>query len=278
MGIRIVTLSENTAGQPDMLAEWSSSILIESDKKNILLDAGASISVTQNADRLGIDLRKIDQIVLSHGHFDHTGGLRLLLSKIKRQVEIIAHPDIWNLEYSRHEGRPDRFIGIPYRQSELESLGAKFILSKDPVNISENVLTTGEIPLTTDFEKIEESFFVKTDNGWMLDQLLDDLALIIKTPSGLVVILGCGHRGMINTLYHARNLTGIKKVRIVLGGCHLKDASDEQIWQTVSALNEMEVQKLALSHCTGMRATLILAQTYGPNFIFNNAGTIINLD
>jgi 7,8-dihydropterin-6-yl-methyl-4-(beta-D-ribofuranosyl)aminobenzene 5'-phosphate synthase len=131
--------------------------------------------------------------------------------------------------------------------------------------------------MTTDFEKIESSLFVKTAAGWEPDTLLDDLALIITTPMGLVVILGCAHRGMINTLYRARELTGVKKVHMVLGGCHLKEATDEQIWQSISALNEIGVQKLGVSHCTGTRATLLLAQTYGDDFIFNNTGTIINL-
>ena len=119
---------------------------------------------------------------------------------------------------------------------------------------------------------------MKTADGWEPDPVLDDQALIIKTPQGLVVVLGCAHRGMINTLYHAREITGIQKIHMVLGGCHLKDATDEQIWQTISALNEMGVQKLAVSHCTGMRATLMLAQTYGEDFIFNNTGNIIEVN
>jgi 7,8-dihydropterin-6-yl-methyl-4-(beta-D-ribofuranosyl)aminobenzene 5'-phosphate synthase len=277
MGIRITTLSENTAGQPDILAEWGLSLLIETDGGSILLDAGASTSVVQNADRLGIDLKKIGKIVLSHGHFDHTGGLRVLLSKIQREVEVIAHPDIWEPKYNRREGKPDRYIGIPYQPRELEGLGARFILTPGPVKLSENIMTTGEVPQATDFEQIDSSLYVKTADGWEADKVLDDLAVLIKTESGLVVVLGCAHRGMINTLYHAREVTGVKKIHMVLGGSHLKDATDEQIWQAISALNEMGVEKLGVSHCTGMRATLLLAQTYGDDFIFNNTGNIINL-
>ena len=277
MGIRITTLSENTAGLPDVLAEWGLSILVETDDRSILLDAGASISIGQNADLLGIDLRKIDKIVLSHGHFDHTGGLNLLLRKMRREVEVIAHPDIWAPKYNRKEGKPEKHIAIPYQQRELESLGAWFTLSKGPVTLSEGVMTTGEVPMVTDFERIDSSLFVKTGSGWEPDALMDDQALVIKTHAGLVVVLGCAHRGMINTLYQAREISGIKKVHMVLGGCHLKDATDEQIWQTISCLNEIGVQKLGVSHCTGMKATLLLAQTYGDDFIFNNTGSIINL-
>jgi 7,8-dihydropterin-6-yl-methyl-4-(beta-D-ribofuranosyl)aminobenzene 5'-phosphate synthase len=278
MGISITTLCENTAGQPDVLAEWGLGVLIETDDTCILLDAGASISIGQNSDRLGVDLRKIDKIVLSHGHFDHTGGLPVLLNKVKKEVEIIAHPDIWEPKYHRREGKPDRYIGIPYQRRELESLGARFVLTPEPVKLSENMMTTGEVPLATDFEQIDSGLYIKTPDGWAPDQVLDDLAILIKTESGLVVVLGCAHRGMINTLYRAREVAGVKKIHMVLGGCHLKDSTDEQIWQAISALNEMGVQKLGVSHCTGMRATLLLAQTYGDDFIFNNTGNIIKLE
>lgn len=277
MGIRIITLSENTAGQPDLLAEWGLSLFIQDGEKNILMDTGESISIFQNADKLGIDLQKIDVIVLSHGHFDHTGGLRMLLTKIKKEIDIIAHPDIWQTKYVRLKNKADRYVGIPYVRSELESLGARFILTSEPCKVSDNILTTGEIPLVTDFEKIEPSLYVNTPEGWKPDLVPDDLALLIKTEQGLSIALGCAHRGMINTLYHARQITGVNKINLVLGGCHLKDATEEQIWQTISALNEIGVQKLALSHCTGIRAILLMSQTYGGNFIFNNAGSIINL-
>jgi 7,8-dihydropterin-6-yl-methyl-4-(beta-D-ribofuranosyl)aminobenzene 5'-phosphate synthase len=277
MAIKITTLSDNVTGKADILAEWGLSVLVEDDGITVLLDTGNSISAARNADALAIDLSKIDKIVLSHGHFDHTGGLRSLLSKMKREVEILAHPDIWALKYSRGKDQRDKFIGIPYQQQELESLGARFTLTAAPVKLNENMMTTGEIPMVTDFEHLESNLNVKKVSGWEMDELRDDQALVIKSKAGLVVILGCAHRGMINTLYHARKITGTNKVHMALGGSHLRNATDEQIWQTISALNEIGVQKLGLSHCTGMRATLLLAQSYDRDFIFNSAGNIISL-
>ena len=111
VGIRLITLSENTAWQTRVLAEWGLSILIEKDGRGVLFDTGETISAVQNAKTLGVDLTKIDTIVISHGHFDHTGGLTSLLSEIKREVTIIAHPDIWEPKYNHEEGRPVPQVG-----------------------------------------------------------------------------------------------------------------------------------------------------------------------
>jgi len=276
--LRITTLSENTAGAGNLLAEWGLSILIETDDINILLDTSSGISASHNVDILDVDLSKIDKIVLSHGHFDHTGGLRQVLRKVRKEVEIIAHPDIWAAKYARRQGQKDRYIGVPFQRQELESLGARFTLTTKPTKITDNIMTTGEIPMVTNFEEIEPNrFFVKEESGWQPDKLLDDQALIINTEQGLVVILGCAHRGIINTLYHAQQLTGVKPIHMVLGGCHLIRASEERIWLTISALRELNVQKVGVSHCTGLPAAVIMAQEFGDKFFFSNAGTRINL-
>ena len=277
MGLQITTLSENTAGLGSFLAEWGLSILVETDEANILFDTGQSISASHNADILGIDLRRIDKIVLSHGHFDHTGGLRHVLRRIgKKGIEIIAHPDIWQAKYATGEGE-DRYIGIPFHRQTLESLGAHFNLTTEPVRITDNIMTTGEIPMVTDYEEIESYLQVKEGNRFKPDKLLDDQALIINTETGLVVILGCAHRGIINTLYHAQQITGVKVIYAVFGGCHLMDASEERIWLTIAALKELGVQRLGVCHCTGLPASAIMAQEFGDGFFFNNAGTSISL-
>ena len=276
MELRITTLSENTAGGGNLLAEWGLSILVETDAVNILLDTGQSTSACHNAALLGVDLSKIDKIVLSHGHYDHTGGLRQVLRQMRREVEIIAHPDMWAAKYARRQGQ-DRYIGIPFQRQELEGLGARFNLTTKPVKITDNIMTTGEIPMVTDFEQIDPNLFVREDSGWVSDTLLDDQALIINTETGLVVILGCAHRGIINTLYHAQQLTGVKQIHMVLGGCHLIGATEERIMLTIAALRELGVPRLGVSHCTGLPASVMMAQEFGGGFFFNNAGTRTNL-
>jgi 7,8-dihydropterin-6-yl-methyl-4-(beta-D-ribofuranosyl)aminobenzene 5'-phosphate synthase len=277
MSIKLTTLSENTAGKPYLLAEWGLSILIETPEKTLLLDTGAAESVVHNAPLLGVDLTKIDTIVLSHGHFDHTGGLKSLLPAIGHPVTIIAHPDIWIKKYDCEKDKLPREIGIPYSQRDLENLGARFVLTREPYKLSSRMTTSGEVPMLNDFEYIDPVLCVETPDGFKTDPLMDDLAIIIDAPQGLIIVLGCGHHGMINTLNQAKKVTGKSKIHMVLGGCHLKGASEEQIWQTVSALNEIGAAKLATCHCSGMPATLLLAQTYDKNFIFNQAGQVIEI-
>jgi 7,8-dihydropterin-6-yl-methyl-4-(beta-D-ribofuranosyl)aminobenzene 5'-phosphate synthase len=276
MGLRITTLSENTAGLGNFLAEWGLSILVESAGATILFDTGQSISASHNADLLGVDLGKIDRIVLSHGHYDHTGGLHEILHRIKREIEIVAHPDIWQAKYATRNGE-ESYIGIPFHRQTLESLGARFKLSRKPVRITDSIITSGEIPMVTDYEKIDPQLVVKEGKGFKPDKLLDDQALIIKTKRGLVVILGCAHRGIINTLYHAQKISGVKAIHMVVGGCHLMDATEERIYLTIAALKELGVPLIGVSHCTGLPAAAIMAQEFGDSFFFNNAGTVIAL-
>lgn len=277
MKLKLITLSENTAGAGIVLAELGLSILIETDTTSILLDTSQSLSASYNADILGVDLSKVDKIVLSHGHGDHTGGLRQVLQKMRKSVEIVAHPDMWAAKYNRRRGRPDRYIGIPFQRADLESLGARFNLSREPVRLADNIMTTGEVPMVTDFEAIDPQLFIKDGADFKPDDLLDDQALIINTGVGLVVVLGCAHRGMINTLYHTQKLTGVKEIRLVIGGSHLIGASEERIWRTITALKELGVGQIGISHCTGLPAAAIMAPEFGENFFFNNTGNRIEL-
>jgi 7,8-dihydropterin-6-yl-methyl-4-(beta-D-ribofuranosyl)aminobenzene 5'-phosphate synthase len=276
MEIRITTLSENTANF-GYLAEWGLSILVEVDGLRILMDTGLSFSAVHNAQLVRIDLATIDRIVLSHGHTDHTGGLREVLRR-RGEVEVIAHSDIWAPKYVRRDGETEeQYIGIPFVRGELESLGAHFNLVREPVRITDRIITTGEIPMLSGYEEIENNLFVKEADVLQPDRLADDLALVIDTDFGLVVILGCAHRGIINTLRHAQNLMGKELVYAAIGGTHLFRASDERIEQTIAALKEIGIQRLGVSHCTGFHASARLAQEFEGIFFLNNAGTRLTL-
>ena len=275
MEVRITTLSENTASY-GFLAEWGLSISVEADGVRILVDTGLSFSAVHNAQLMGIDISTIDRIVLSHGHADHTGGLREVLRR-KGEVEVIAHPDIWTPKYAQRDRQGVQYCGIPFSREELESRGARFNLVREPVHITEHIMTTGEIPMLSGYEEIENNLFVKEDGVLHPDHLADDLALVIDANFGLVVILGCAHRGIVNTLRHAQNLTGKELVYAAIGGTHLLRASDYRIEQTIADLKEIGIQRLGVSHCTGFRASARLAEEFEGAFFLNNAGTRLTL-
>jgi len=276
--LTVTTLSENTAFAipRGVMGEWGLSVLVEMDDRKILLDTGQNVSAVNNGDILGIDWAKIDSIVLSHGHYDHTGGLRQVLGRINKQVDIIAHPDAWDAKYAG--SLADNYliyIGIPFRREQLESQGAVFKLTSEPVWLSDSIVSSGEIPMTTDFEPIDPGMYVKKESGFEPDPLKDDQALFIKTDQGLVVILGCAHRGIINTLRHAQKVTGMDLIHTVIGGTHLFRASEVQLESTIAELKSLGVQRLGVSHCTGMLPGARLAQEFGDNFFFNNSANRI---
>jgi 7,8-dihydropterin-6-yl-methyl-4-(beta-D-ribofuranosyl)aminobenzene 5'-phosphate synthase len=273
MEIKITTLAENTAGT-GTLGEWGLSMFIESDGQKILFDTGGGVAAITNAGLLKVDLAGVDCIVLSHGHGDHTGGLYDVLDRAGSK-KIIAHPDVWGKKYGRRPGGigPTRYIGIPFVREALESLGAIFQLSTEPVRLSARMMTTGEIPMTNEYEKLETYLYVKEDDRFKRDAFRDDLALVIDTEYGLVVILGCAHRGIINTLKHAQRLIGKDLIYAAIGGTHLIGASKKRLKKTAAALKDMGVQYLGVSHCTGFEASAYLAREFGERFFLNNSGS-----
>lgn len=276
--LEIITLSENTAGgRRGILAEWGLSMLAKAEGRHILLDTGGSVTTVHNADVLGVDLHKVETIVLSHGHYDHTGGLLSVLARVRREeVEIIGHPDIWGRKYSKNKKSGSfKYVGIPFSREALESLGGSFILTPDPTWITEDIVASGEEPTATDFEKVADTLYLKEGEQFIHDPIADDQSIFLKTDLGLVLLLGCAHRGVINILNYARELTGMEQVYLILGGTHLISASEEQIARTIEALKEAGVRHLGVSHCTGQQGSARLALAFGERFFYNNAGRII---
>jgi 7,8-dihydropterin-6-yl-methyl-4-(beta-D-ribofuranosyl)aminobenzene 5'-phosphate synthase len=281
MRLKLTTLCENTAGKLGFTGEWGLSILVEYKGMTILLDTGLSDSIISNSRCANVDLNKVDKVMLSHGHKDHTGGLRAYLEATAGETEVIAHPHIWQKKYSiRPEASESRyhFIGIACIKEEFEYLGARFHLSREPLWLSEEIVTTGEVPLVTAFENVDENLYVKTEKGMIPDPLMDDQALVIKTFRGLVIVLGCAHHGMINTLIRAREITGVEHIYMVIGGTHLLRAKKETLENTIEKLEEFKVERIGVSHCTGMSAAMALAQRFENNFFFNHAGQVIEIE
>ncbi len=261
--LRITTLVDNTALYGSRYwAEHGLSFLIEADGEKILFDTGQSSEViAHNLGRLKEDLSNLNFIVLSHGHYDHTGGLKEVLERAP-EAEIFAHPNIFDDKYGK---RDDRYIpiGIPFNKDELEN-EHKFTLTEEPIDIGESVKTTGQIPRKSLFEQVGDVFYIKKENEYIKDDILDDQALILSTKKGIWVILGCTHSGLVNTLHHVEKMTGHDKIEGLIGGTHLIGASEERLEGTVQALKSLNVGSIFLSHCTGAKAFFYLSHELGP--------------
>jgi len=278
--IKITTLAENSVADIDYIAEWGLSVHISiEDRQPILFDTGYRHACTHNARVAGIRLSEIEKIILSHGHADHTGGLQSVLEAIKREnpnrehVDIICHPASIEPQYVKHT---DQYFyrGCPFHIDELKRLGARFNTSSGPTWVNEDILTSGEVPMQTDFESVAPICYLKKNNEYINSTVEDDQALFILTNKGLIIILGCAHRGMINTVLHARQITKIDDVYMVIGGSHLLNTSHQQQEKTMEAILDLGIKKVGLSHCTGMQPACFLANKLGPQtFFFNNAGT-----
>jgi 7,8-dihydropterin-6-yl-methyl-4-(beta-D-ribofuranosyl)aminobenzene 5'-phosphate synthase len=280
MPIRITTLSDNTAAmRRGLLAEHGFSVYLDAEGTRLLFDTGQSISAAHNAKQLGIDLSAVP-VALSHGHYDHTGGLAGILEKTG-QRKVFCHPDAFSAKYIDMHGmiRP---IGIPESREDLMRLGADFDISTQARQIGEGIWLTGEIPRITDYEK-PENYLLVMDPIKRVDALRDDQALVLETKSGLLIILGCAHAGLINTIEHAKKITGEEEIAGIVGGTHLgfpggdKSVGKIRLNKTIKALKRYDIRLLAVSHCTGQEAAATFFREYGDSFVFNNAGTFLEL-
>lgn len=274
--MRLVTLSENSVGlRRGVLAEHGFSAYLEFKGYKIIFDAGQTTTCVHNASFLGVDLAGVP-IALSHGHYDHTGGLLSLLERTG-PVPVYAHPDVFVPRYSRR-GRAMRQIGLPFERGDLERMGAEFDLSRRGREIRPGLWLTGEVPRLTEFETASEDLVVLSEEGdVVVDPLLDDQALILVLDGGLFVLLGCAHAGMINTLEHAKRVTGVDAILGVAGGTHIGFGGEDKLPKTIKALRTLDIEILAPSHCTGFAAAAALAAEFPDRFVPNNVGTEIVL-
>ena len=259
--IRITCLVDNTASRDDLVAEHGLAVWIDFGDRRLLFDTGQGQALPHNADALGIDLAAADAVVLSHGHYDHTGALGSVLARAPR-VKVHAHPSVLLQKYSRRRGGRTRSISMPEPTAEvLGSRGDLVVWTNEPTEVFPGVWVTGQVPRSTAYEDVGGPFFLDA-RCKCPDLLDDDQALFFDTAAGTAVVCGCSHAGVVNTLQYIRGLTGERPVAAVVGGMHLRSASPMRIRRTVRALRKLRVGRLAPCHCTGEAATAALSAAF----------------
>ena len=269
--IRITVLVENTAQGAGVLAEHGLAYWIDWEGQRVLFDTGQGNVLAGNAYRLGIPLHDADVIVLSHGHYDHTGGLAEMLRN-GRPVPIYSHPTAFDAKYARNRDGTAREIGIPVPVREaLHRYAPRVIMTESPTTIVKGLTVTGPVPRSTDFENTGGPFFLDAVCS-QPDPLTDDQSLFFETKEGIVVLLGCAHSGVINTLRYIGELSGNKPIRAVIGGMHMVNAAPARIARTVEELRRCNLQLLVPAHCTGMPATVAMWTAFPTICVTCHAG------
>ena len=237
--IKITVLNDNRCSNENLECEHGLSLLIEDNNKKILFDTGQTDIYLKNAHKLGLDLKDVESIVLSHGDYDHGNGLKYF----NKKVDLICHPDFTKNRISKRTGK---FDGL---NESLEEIKNKFklITTKEPYDVTENIIYLGEIERLNDFEK-GKNLPMTDENGETYNHL-DDSGVVIKTDNGIIVISGCAHSGICNTIEYAKKITNCNNVLAAIGGFHLKEV-DEQTEKTIKYMKDNNVKHILIAHCT----------------------------
>ena len=253
--IKIISIVENQSKHGNLLSEHGLSLLIYDNSKRIFFDTGASDLIVKNAMSLAVNPVDIDYIILSHGHYDHTGGLKYMENK-----KVYVHPDIFIPKYKKINNQY-KYIGLPYAREYYEKENnIEFVEVQQSIKLTENVR------LHVNFKKqVVGDFYLRTNNNYIHDAFTDELALSINTNNGLVIVTGCAHSGIINIIEKVLEDNGTRVIYALLGGLHLVNLPQKEVKLIAEKINSYHINMIGISHCTGDK----LAQYLSESQVFN---------
>ena len=267
-------LVENKTEHSGMLAEHGLSIYIEADDKKILFDAGASDILLHNAKVMDVELKDVDFAVVSHGHYDHTGGFPAFCA-LNEKAPVYLHKNGFRDSYGFRDGQPeDETSGIIWTEQQKNVMKDRFELTDGPVYVTENICITGTVPVA-EGTNITENFYYKDEDGqWQKDDMSHEQVLVIRQPDGLYIFSGCSHRGVISALQAGKAMFPGERVAVLVAGMHLYSASAEDRAYVVEQIAAEGLDKVMPVHCTGIKAICDLKTKLGDNCVVAVAGDV----
>jgi 7,8-dihydropterin-6-yl-methyl-4-(beta-D-ribofuranosyl)aminobenzene 5'-phosphate synthase len=280
MSMSVTILCENCVGRPGLMGEHGFSALIERDGRRFLFDTGPGASLPQNTKILGKPLQNIDAIFISHGHYDHTGGLKYALQE-NGPVDVIAHSGIFQAHMAKSPFLPDselRNVGCPHSKDDLIQAGARFQFTDQTNEIFPGIWFVSGIERKAEQMPRDPQLVLFKSGQAVQDPMSDDASIVLETPKGPVLILGCAHAGVLNILDHVKDNMGISRLRAILGGTHLMFFPPDQIDAVIDRFETFGIEQIAVSHCTGMKAAIELGAHFKNRFAAATAGSGFSFD
>jgi 7,8-dihydropterin-6-yl-methyl-4-(beta-D-ribofuranosyl)aminobenzene 5'-phosphate synthase len=278
MKTKITVLCENSVivPAPPLIGEHGFACLIESEDAT-LFDTGQGFGIVNNMQKMGKQFDAIRQVVLSHGHFDHTGGLLTVLQNRKEKTPVYVHPDAFNDKKAvipLPQNTIEMPIGMRASKEEFEQAGADFKFIKGFVKITDSLSALSDVKRPSDWKTWDVRLKQKINGEIKDDPFTDDLSLLITTDSGPVVLLGCAHAGIVEILDDLSERTGHKEFHAVIGGTHLENAPEGYVLKAMETLKQYHVKKIAVSHCTGLKMAARFAAEFKNEFANASVGSV----
>lgn len=271
--IKITTLIENKLGKiPTLQTEHGLSLFIEADGKKILFDTGQSGLFINNAKSLEVDLNALDYVVLSHGHYDHSGGFEKLVQNFPATYQLIIRSGFFNKKYKLLEDGSYSFNGNSFEEMFLKQNNIKTqSIHQDITYLTENIMVFTNFIQGEKYANINQTMFIKKDNQYALDFFTDEIVMGLNTPNGLVLLVGCAHVGIVNILKTINQRTRLH-IYALIGGTHLVGEDRKKIDRFIQYLDDKNINMVGVSHCTGETAEALIQEGLSNNFHRNHTG------
>lgn len=272
--LRITTLIENELNRDKSLnAEHGISLYVEVDGKKILFDTGQSGNFVKNAEKLNIDLNDLDYVIISHSHYDHSGGFEKLVQEYDNDFKLFLGEGFFKEKHSL-SGDIYRYVGSPFREGFLKEKNIETEYVTSIKYITENAMIITDFERDPEYENVNEAMCLKEGDKFVFDKFRDEVALAIDTDEGIVVLVGCSHPGIVNMVETIIKRTG-RDIYGVIGGTHLMKEDDKKINKVIDYLKEKEIKQIGACHCTGKQGETMLSQQMEDEFFSNNTGNVL---